>query len=124
VRVLRLAWLGVPTAEYAAMVDFFENVFGMTVEFRTATSTELSTESDDRVQVFGPSDPYYERFRRNALGPVALFEVDDVHNAARELEGAGVQLLGPLQSDEQWMWVDVRAPDGSIYELASRRVSG
>jgi len=122
-RVLRLAWLGVPTAEYSAMVSFFEDVLGMTVEFRTATSTELSTESDDRVQVFGPDDPYYVRFRRNASGPVALFEVEDVNEAARELEGTGVECLGPLESDEHWTWVDVRAPDGSVYELASRRLS-
>jgi hypothetical protein len=54
---------------------------------------------------------------------VALFEVDEVHDAARELEGVGVELLGPLESDEFWTWVDVRAPDGSVYELASRRVS-
>jgi predicted enzyme related to lactoylglutathione lyase len=122
-RVLRLAWLGVPTAEYEAMVAFFERVLGMTVEFRTATSTELSTVSDDRVQVFGPDDRYYELFRRHAAGPVALFEVDDVREAAIQLERAGVELLGPLESDDRWTWVDVRAPDGSVYELASRRVS-
>jgi hypothetical protein len=55
-RVLRLAWLGVPTEEYDAMVGCFENVLGLQVEFRTSTSTELSTEADDRVQLFGPGD--------------------------------------------------------------------
>jgi catechol 2,3-dioxygenase-like lactoylglutathione lyase family enzyme len=119
-RVLRLAWLGVPTPEYDATVGFFENVLGMKVEFRSSTTTELSAANDDRVQVFGPGDRYFDFFRAHSPGPVALFEVDDVHAAAGELEAAGVELLGPLESDERWTWVNVRAPDGQVYELASR----
>ena len=102
------------------MVGFFEQVMGMKVDFRSSTSTELSAANDDRVQVFGPGDRYYDFFRRNSAGPVALFEVDDVHSAARELEAADLELLGPPESDERWTWVNVRAPDGNVYELASR----
>jgi catechol 2,3-dioxygenase-like lactoylglutathione lyase family enzyme len=119
-RVLRLAWLGVPTEEYDAMVGFFENVLGLRVEFRSSTSTELSAANDDRVQLFGPGDRYHDFFRRHSAGPVALFEVDDVHEAARELEAAGVELLGGPESDERWTWINFRAPDGHVYELASR----
>ena len=116
-RVRRLAWLGVPTAEYDATVAFFERVLGLRVEFRSETSTELSTETDDRVQVFAPGDRYSEVFGGR---PVGLFEVDDVRSAARELDEAGVELLGELESDGRWTWINVRGPDGNVYELGSR----
>jgi predicted enzyme related to lactoylglutathione lyase len=117
VRVRRLAWLGVPTTEYHATVAFFQQVLGLKIELRTETSTELSTELDDRVQVFAPDDPYYDRFGGR---PVALFEVEDVRSALRELEQTGVELLGDLESDGRWTWINVRGPDGNVYELASR----
>jgi catechol 2,3-dioxygenase-like lactoylglutathione lyase family enzyme len=121
VRVKRLCWLGVGTAEYERMVAFLRDVLGMRVEFERVTTTELSLPSDDRVQVFGPGDPYYELFERHAPGPVALFEVDDVHAARRELEEAGIELVGPIEGDDAWEWTNFVAPDGNLYELASRR---
>ena len=120
-RVLRLAWLGVPTTEYDLMLRLLRDVLGMTVEFEEPATTELSTEVGDRVQLFAPGHRYYELFRANATGPVALFEVDDVHAARAELEVAGIELVGEPKSDSTWTWVNFRAPDGNLYELASRR---
>jgi hypothetical protein len=44
-----------------------------------------------------------------------------VHEARRELEAAGVEIVGELGRDSNWEWLHFRAPDGNLYELASRR---
>jgi hypothetical protein len=121
VRVRRLCWLGVTTAEHERMVAFLRYVMGMQVELERATTTELSLPSGDRVQVFGPGHPYYVLFSEHARGPVALFEVDDVRAARRELEEAGIELVGSIEADDTWEWLNFMAPDGNLYELASRR---
>ena len=62
-------------------------------------------------------------FGRHATGPVPLFEVDDVRAALRELEHADVEIVGTLDQDRVWEWIHFRAPDGNLYELASRRAA-
>ena len=122
-KILGLRWLGVATREYEPMVRLLRDVMRLRVEFEDTTTIELSTQSGDRVQVFAPEDPYFERFFRHASGPVALFEVEDVEAARRELEAAGIEVLGAIDHDMSWEWIDFRGPDGNVYELASRRPS-
>jgi catechol 2,3-dioxygenase-like lactoylglutathione lyase family enzyme len=119
-QVRRLCWLGVRTEAHEPMVAFLQNVLGMRVEFEEETTVELSLPSGDRVQVFGPGDRYYDFFGEHVRGPVALFEVDDVHAAREELVAAGIELVGELERDSEWEWVNFRAPDGNLYALASR----
>lgn len=85
---------------------------------RARRGNGLAVPGGDRVQVFGPGHPYFERFQGS--GPVPLFEVDDVDLARRELEAAGIEVLGPTESDDMWRWINVRGPDGNRYELGSR----
>jgi catechol 2,3-dioxygenase-like lactoylglutathione lyase family enzyme len=120
-QVLNVRWVGIPTDRYQAMVGFLRDVLGLRVEFEEPTTVELGTSEDDRVQVMAPGDRYYDFFREHAAGPVPLFEVDDVHVARAELEAAGVELIGATERDSSWEWIHVRAPDGNLYELASRR---
>ena len=47
-------------------------------------------------------------------------EVDDVHAAHETLTTAGIEIVGTLQRDSTWEWLHFRAPDGNLYELASR----
>ena len=68
-----------------------------------------------------PGDPYYDFFREHASGPVPLLEVADVHGARVELERAGIEIVGSLGRDTNWEWINFRAPDGNLYEVASRR---
>jgi catechol 2,3-dioxygenase-like lactoylglutathione lyase family enzyme len=116
-RILRLAWLGVPTSEYDATLRLFRDVLGLCVEFEEDDTVELSTENDDRVQLFAPGNPYHDRYDE----PVALFEVDDAEAARAELARAGVELVGEMESDSRWTWFHFRAPDGRLYSLGSRR---
>jgi catechol 2,3-dioxygenase-like lactoylglutathione lyase family enzyme len=118
--VLNVRWVGVKTDRYEAMVGFLRDVLGLRVNFEEPTTVEFATSEGDRIQVMAPGDPYYEFFSEHAAGPVPLFEVDDVAVARGELEAAGIELVGTAGRDSDWEWIHVCAPDGNLYELASR----
>jgi len=118
--VRNVRWVGICTDEYEAMTGFLREVLGLRVHFEEPTTVELETSEGDTIQVFAPGDRYYEFFGEHARGPVPLFEVDDVHSARRELEAAGIEIIGATEHDSEWEWIHVRAPDGNLYELASR----
>jgi catechol 2,3-dioxygenase-like lactoylglutathione lyase family enzyme len=114
--------LGIPAREYEPMVHLLRDTMGLRVEFEEPTTTELSLPSGDRVQVFAPGDPYFDFFGTHASGPAALFEVDAIRAAHAELVAAGVEIVGAIEQDSNWEWLHFRAPDGNLYELASRRL--
>jgi catechol 2,3-dioxygenase-like lactoylglutathione lyase family enzyme len=118
--VRNIRWVGVPAQNYEEMVAFLQQVLGLRVNFRDETTVEFSTSEGDEIQVMAPGDPYYDFFTANASGPVPLFEVDDVHSARHELEEAGADVIGRTGRDSTWEWIHFRAPDGNLYELASR----
>ncbi|MER7249186.1 VOC family protein [Kribbella sp. NPDC000426] len=123
-KVLNVRWIGVATRNYQAMYDFLHGVLGLEPVFAAETTAEFATAEGDTVQIMAPGDVFFEFGTANATGPVPLFEVDDVHAATEELRRAGVELVGPPGQDDGWDWVNFRAPDGNLYELASRRVPG
>jgi catechol 2,3-dioxygenase-like lactoylglutathione lyase family enzyme len=120
VEVRNIRWIGVPTENYAAMREFLERVMGLRVNFDDPTTVELETTEGDQIQLMAPGDAYFDFFRDHARGPVPLFEVDDVHAARAELEAAGIAIIGDIGRDSHWEWIHFRAPDGNLYELASR----
>ena len=119
-KALNVRWVGIRTDNYREMVGFLRDVLGLTTNFEEPTTVELATTEGDQIQVMAPGDPYYEFFGEHATGPVPLFEVDDVHAARLELEAAGVEIVGEPGRDRNWEWIHFRAPDGNLYELASR----
>jgi catechol 2,3-dioxygenase-like lactoylglutathione lyase family enzyme len=118
--VRNIRWVGVATTNYEPMLVFLRDVMGLRVNLEEPTTAELSTRDDDQVQVMAPGDPYFEFFAAEARGPVLLFEVDDVRSARAELEAAGIEIVGAVGRDSRWEWLHFRAPDGNLYELASR----
>jgi catechol 2,3-dioxygenase-like lactoylglutathione lyase family enzyme len=120
-QVRNVRWVGSATTAYDEMVSFVRDVLGLRANFEEAASTEFTTVEGDRFQVMGPGDRYHAFFTANASGPVPLFEVDDVRQALTELQAAGVDVVGSLEQDSEWEWIHFRAPDGHLYELASRR---
>ena len=119
--VRNIRWVGVPTENYAAMRALLEQVMGLRLSFEEPTTVEFTTTEGDEVQLHAPGDPYFDFFKRHATGPVPLFEVDDLHTARMELAENGIAIVGDLGQDSRWEWIHFRAPDGNLYELASRR---
>jgi catechol 2,3-dioxygenase-like lactoylglutathione lyase family enzyme len=119
-QVRNVRWVGIPTDRYREMVSLLRDTMGLAVNFEDETTVEFETSEGDEVQLHAPGDPYYEFFKQHATGPVPLFEVDDVHSARAELMEAGIQIVGPVGRDSNWEWIHFRAPDGNLYELASR----
>jgi catechol 2,3-dioxygenase-like lactoylglutathione lyase family enzyme len=120
-RVRGIRWVGTATAHYDEMTRFCRDVLGLAVRFEEETTTELVTTEGDAFQVMAPGDPYFSFFGRYAMGPVPLFEVDDLDEARRDLEAAAIEVVGETGRDATWEWIHVRAPDGHLYELAARR---
>jgi catechol 2,3-dioxygenase-like lactoylglutathione lyase family enzyme len=118
--VRNVRWVGIRTDHYEPMVGFLRDVLGLRVNFEEPTTIEFTTLEGDEVQVMAPGHPYYEFFGEEAHGPVPLFEVDDVHAARRELEAVDIDVVGSTEHDSRWEWIHVRAPDGNLYEFASR----
>ncbi|HEY7045448.1 MAG TPA: VOC family protein [Nocardioidaceae bacterium] len=79
------------------------------------------TSDGDAFQVMAPDHAYAALFGQPAGSPVPLFEVDDLAEARRDLDSAGVEIIGPIDRDDRWEWLTFRAPDGHLYELAARR---
>jgi catechol 2,3-dioxygenase-like lactoylglutathione lyase family enzyme len=118
--VKNIRWVGVPTANYDEMVRFLTSVLGLRVAFEEQTTIEVTTSEGDAFQVMAPGHPYFDLFTEHANGPVPLFEVDDFDEACKELRGAGVQIVGPVERDSTWQWINFRAPDGHLYGLTAR----
>jgi catechol 2,3-dioxygenase-like lactoylglutathione lyase family enzyme len=110
----------VATENYGAMRELLEVVMGLRPNFDDPTTVEFKTSEGDEIQLMAPGDPYFDFFSDHARGPVPLFEVDDVHAARAELEAAGIEIVGEPGRDSHWEWIHLRAPDGNLYELASR----
>ena len=118
--VRNVRWVGIRTDHYDAMVGFLRDILGLQVNFEEPTTVEFTTSEGDEIQVIAPGDRYYDFFGEHANGPVPLFEVDDVHSVRRELEAARIEVVGSTEHDSTWEWIHVRAPDGNLYEFASR----
>jgi hypothetical protein len=76
------------------MVTFLRKVLTLRVNFSEPATTGFSTAEGDEIQVMAPGDACYDFFAEHAVGPVPLFEVDDVHRARGEREAADVEVIG------------------------------
>jgi predicted enzyme related to lactoylglutathione lyase len=115
-RVKRIGWAGTRTSEYPAMVAFLQGVLGLTTSQEGSDFAAFQLPEGGTFEVFGPADQDHEHF---STGPVVGFVVEDLSGAVRELEAAGVELLGGQVDERGGGWRHFRAPDGNVYELTS-----
>jgi predicted enzyme related to lactoylglutathione lyase len=115
-RVKRIGWAGTRTGEYPAMVAFLQAVLGLTTSQEGSDFAAFQLPEGGTFEVFGPRDQDHAHF---STGPVVGFVVDDLAAAVRELEAAGVELLGGQVDERGGGWRHFRAPDGNVYELTS-----
>jgi predicted enzyme related to lactoylglutathione lyase len=115
-KVHGVVWAGVRTNRFDETVGFFRDVLGLPMVGAGPDFAVGELPDSSKFEVFGPNDAKHDHFDS---GPVPEFLVDDVPEAAAELEAAGVSLLGPPQSAGDDSWVHFRAPDGNVYGLTS-----
>jgi predicted enzyme related to lactoylglutathione lyase len=113
-RVKRIGWAGTRTSEYPAMVAFLQAVFGQATSQEGSDFAAFQLPEGGTFEVFGSRDQDHAHF---STGPVVGFVVEDLTAAVRELEAAGVELLGGQVDKRGAGCRHFRAPDGNVYEL-------
>jgi len=114
--VIGLTWMGLRVSDLGSAVAFFEGL-GLRRDHADGQFVAFETANGDRVEVFGPGDEDHQHFD---TGPVIGFEVADVDAARRELEGRGIEFVGPTGRDAGLVWAHFRGPDGVVLELTAK----
>ena len=115
-KVLGLVWLGMRTEKFDATVDLLTSVMGIPIVRREPNLAGFEVPDSFAMEVFRPEDEFHSFF---TTGPVVGFLVDDVEGARREMEAAGVEFIGPIQTDGRTRWNHFRMPDGTVCEIKS-----
>jgi hypothetical protein len=123
-----VSWLGLRTDSFEEMSVFFKRVLGVAPVFEARDFIIFGLPNGDKVELFGPDGPYPPGFfDKSPVVPGMI--VADIGRARRELEEAGVQLLGPTMHafppylealGSNYAWQHLRAPDGKVLELCAR----
>ena len=114
--VTGITWAGTRTDRFEETVRFFADVMGLDMVDRQDMFASLRTTEGDKVEVFGAGELDHDFM---TTGPVVGFGVADVESARAELEGAGVEFIGPTHSEDGYRWAHFRGPDGHVYEVTS-----
>jgi catechol 2,3-dioxygenase-like lactoylglutathione lyase family enzyme len=125
-RALRVGFLGIRTDRVAETTAFFRDVIGLpAVQTKENwTISQLPTGSWDFVEVFGSDFGDDRLIRAEADGVFVAIAVEDIEEARRDCEAAGVEILGetvwaaeafgnPDSAGVAWFFV--RGPDGNVY---------
>jgi catechol 2,3-dioxygenase-like lactoylglutathione lyase family enzyme len=126
VKVRRIGFVGVRTDRVAETTAFFRDVVGLpavgTGEHWTVT--QLPTGQWDFVEVYSGDFDDGRLIRPETAGVFVAIFVEDLEEARRDCEAAGVEILGETIWAEEAFgnpsyagvgWFFVRAPDGNVY---------
>jgi len=119
-KVLRIGFLGIRTANHQQMTSFLQEVLGLSSVWDKPdwSGSQLPTGKNDFVEVFGPSKQDPKLYPESAGSPLVAFIVEDVVSARAEVEAAGIELLSEvIWVGENFGWFFLRAPDGNVYCL-------
>lgn len=116
-KVLRLGWLGMPTANFDATTSFCRDALGLdpVSEDKDFAMFRLPFGEHDYVEVFGPTEPDAAIY---TTGPVVGLLVEDLEAARKDLAEARVELIGSITWSRQtpgYGWFHFRGPDGNVY---------
>jgi hypothetical protein len=117
-KVKALIWLGVRTLQFNAMTHLYKDVMQLDVFEENDASSRFTLQNGSEVHVYHHEDKDHDFF---GVGPVVGFLVDDVVKAKAEMEGAGIDFIGPIQHSETHSWNHFRSPDGNIYEIMDQK---
>jgi predicted enzyme related to lactoylglutathione lyase len=114
--VTGLKWLGMRTEKFSETVSFFRDIMQLEIKETAESYTGFKLPNGDVVEVFGIDEPEHQFF---TTGPVAGFGVPNLEQARRELEAAGIEFIGPIQSEGTSRWSHFYGPDGNVYEITA-----
>jgi len=117
-KVHGLVWLGMRTSRYEETVKFFRDVMGMEQIRDEQQITGFQLTDATQVEVYHSEEEFHSFF---TSGPVVAFLVDDVDEARATMEAAGIEFIGPIQRAGGTSWNHFKAPDGTVFEIVSRR---
>jgi glyoxylase I family protein len=112
-RVKGIVWLGTRTERFDEMRKFFLDITGVAPRDDPGLAV-FDLAGGDRIEVFDKASG-----EDYMVAPLVGFLVDDVAAARAELEGSGIEFIGPVQSGAGSTWSHFRAPDGHVYELTA-----
>ena len=112
-RILGVSWIGIRSERFEEMLLFFRGL-GLTPQIEEPDFAMFRLPDGDQIEIFGPTIESHAHF---STGPVAGFLVDNVEGVRAELEAAGADLIGPVQTDGANAWQHFRGPDGNVYEI-------
>lgn len=115
-RVHGIVWAGSRTDAFDETVGFFRTVLGIDLEMLGPDFAFSRMPNTSQLEIFGPGNDDHDHF---TTGPVPEFLVDDVAEGLRELQAAGVEILGEPHVDGPEGWLHFRAPDGYVYGLTN-----
>ena len=113
-KIKELVWIGTRTEHFGAMLNFCQNVMGLTPAFVEPGFAALDMPNGDRFEIFGTDSPNNTFYTH----PVVGFLVDDIVAARAEMEANGIEFIDPIHTEEDGnAWTHFRAPDGFVYSL-------
>jgi catechol 2,3-dioxygenase-like lactoylglutathione lyase family enzyme len=118
VKVKGVSWVGVKTRDFDKALVFFTRIMGLPPRVARKDFVVFRMADGSQLEVFGPRGP--DPPGQFASNPVVIgFKVEDIEAACRELQVAGVELIGPTRRDSRsgGSWQHFRGPDGLVYEL-------
>jgi len=112
-----ISWVGTRTDRWLETAEFFERQLGLRRQREEAGVVVFALPNGDTVEVFRADEPEHQHF---TTGPVVGFLVDDADAAWRELQSAGVEMIGSVERGGGMAWAHFRGPDGHVWEITSR----
>lgn len=119
-----IVYLGIKTDKFDELVSFYRDVMQLKEDHFEPGFATFVFLNGQKIEIYGPNDPYGENHASFTTGPVVGFEVDDIESARAEMEAKGIEFIGSIQGTRPngSRWSHFRGPDGNIYEIKQRAV--
>ena len=111
-----ITWHSITTADIPAWRKLAVDTLGLQPAVEMDGFVMFAMANGSILELYGPGNiPPYGFNDSVAFG----FRVDDIEQASQELEAAGYELLGDVNTMEEikYSWRHFRGPDGKVYGL-------
>ena len=112
----RISWLGIRTSKFREMILFLKDIIGCTFQNETEGCAEFRLPGGEIIELFDDRSSFNPYFTH---APVPEFLVQDIAEAQKKMEAAGIEFLMVPKSSGGYSWTHFKAPDGNIMGLAS-----